>query len=177
MNIPIESLVTPALSALSALLAAWFGTHLGLRRFRRERSFDACLEWHRKLAETAKTLRNRTRALPQLSPDVPSESVVPLLKEMNQLAFQFQELSEIASLYASKRTYAAVRDALAKMTKSAQAFGPNHDPASVSAKEGREMYNASLDGMERVYNLLARDLRAMLGLEPLGEHRELDAEV
>ncbi len=177
MSISIDSVLTAALSAVSALLAAWFGTQLGLRRFRQERSFDARLEWHRKLAETAKTLLNRTRALPQLRSDVPGEAVVPLVEEMAQLAFHFQEHAEVASLYASRRTCAAVRDTVAAMTKSAQTFRPARDPSSISIEEGRAMRDASLAGLERVYNLLARDLRAMLNLERLDEHRDLDKDV
>jgi hypothetical protein len=174
MNIPIESVLTATMSGIGALVAAWIGTLLGFRRFREERSFDACLEWHRKLAEITKVLRNRIRSIPQLRPEIPEEAVVPLLKEMGQLAFQFQEMAEVASLYANRRTYAAVRDVLAEMTKSAQAFGPSRNPATNSAEEWLKMRNSSLSGLERVYNLLARDMRAMLHLELLDEHRNLD---
>jgi hypothetical protein len=181
-----DALLTAALSAGAALVAAWAGTRLGLRKFRAERAFDARLEWHRKLAETAKVLRNRLRALPvlRLPKDMPEDvreemaaevQNMPLFKDLNEMAFRFQELAETASLYATKRTYAAVRGALADMTKSAQPFAKRSaaDSDEVVLEHAREMHRKSLAGMERVYDLLARDLREMLGLEPLDEHRKL----
>lgn len=107
-----EAVVTAILSAVGALIAAWVGTQPGMRKFREERAFDARLEWHRKLAETAKVLRNRTRALRTFEGGgIPPEVALPLVKELAALAFQFQELAETASLYASKSSLATWRSA------------------------------------------------------------------
>jgi hypothetical protein len=174
-----EALVTAALSAASALIAAWVGTQLGLRKFRQERSFDARLEWHRRLAETAKVLRNRVRAFHAFQRGgTPEDVPLSLVKDIGQLSFQFQELTESASLYATRRTLTAIQNVLADMTESAQPFSQypsddaDHDAMQRSAGE---MYKRSLAGMERVYDLLARDLREMLGLERLKEHESLDS--
>lgn len=175
---PVDALVTAGLSALGALVAAWAGTRLGLRKFRQERAFDARLEWHRKLAETAKILQNRTRALKAFQRGgTPPEVALPLVQELRQLAFAFQELAEQAPLFATKRTHSAIRGVLVEMTKGAKHFaeypkGPNAE----TAEQAQEMYTTSMSGLDRVYDLLARDLREMLALEELDEHRLLDSD-
>jgi hypothetical protein len=178
MNIPLETLFTAAMSAVGALLAAWVGTQLGLRKFRQERAFDARLDWHRKLAETAKVLLNRTRAFWAFRQGgTPVEVALPLVKELGQLAFTFQELAELASLYATKRTHTAVREAVKQMTKGAQIFATYpKDTTIVTEQQAQDMFTSSMSGIERVYNLLARDMRDMLGLEGLDEHRSLDTD-
>lgn len=176
----MDFVITPVMSALGALIAAWVGTQLGLRKFRQERAFDARLEWHRALAETAKVLRNRTRALAAFQRGgTPTEAALPLVNELGKLAFKFQELAELASLYATKRTHTAIRDVLAQMQGAAQPFATYPDleePTAVKQRQAEEMRRSSTSGMERVYDLLARDLREMLGLEPLDEHRSLDSD-
>ena len=176
----MDSVIMPVMSALGALAAAWVGTQLGLRKFRQERAFDARLEWHRNLAETAKVLRNRARAIGAFQRGgMPTEVALPLVKELGTLAFRFQELAEQASLYATKPTHAAIRDVLAQMTGVAQPFAklPDpEDPVAVTQQQVQEMYRSSMSGMERVYDLLARDLREMLGLERLDEHQSLDSD-
>jgi len=180
MTDPTGSLITPVMSALGALIAAWVGTQLGLRKFRQERAFDARLEWHRNLAETAKALWNRTRAFAAFRRGgTPTEAALPLVSELGNLAFKFQELAELASLYATKRTHVAIRDVLAQMQGAAKPFAkyPDpDDPTAVTQRQSEEMYRNTTSGMERVYDLLARDLREMLGLERLDEHRSLDNE-
>jgi hypothetical protein len=176
MGVPIDAVITAVMSALGALIAAWVGTRLGLRRFRQERAFDARLEWHRKLAETTKILENRTRALGAFKRGgTPIEVALPLVKDLSELAFKFQELTELGSLYATKRTHAAIQDALAQMTKSAQTFREYPgDESVVTQAQAQEMYASGMSGMQRVYDLLARDLREMLGLELLDEHLSLE---
>ena len=173
-----DAVITAGLSGASALIAAWIGTRLGLRKFRAERAFDARLEWHRKLAETAKVLHNRTRAFHAFKRGrTPEEVALPLVKDLSELAFRFQELAETASLYATKRTHGAIRAVLAEMTTSAQPFAEYADDDDEATQQlAREIYVKSLAGMERVYDLLARDLRDMLGLERLDEHHGLDGE-
>ena len=118
-----QTFLTPILSFIGALLAAWLGTILGLRKFRQERAFDARLEWHRKLAETSRVLLNRMRAFRTFQKGkVPQEAVLPILHELNDLAFEFQEKSELASLYAEKQTYLAIRDVLKYMSENARAY-------------------------------------------------------
>jgi hypothetical protein len=96
-----------ALPAIGALVAGWLGTRLGLRKLRHERAFDARVEWHRKLAETAVTLRNRIRTLASYEQGSPAlEAAMPLLTEMAGLAYRFQELAEQASMYATPKTHA-----------------------------------------------------------------------
>ena len=139
MNLPVDAIVTAVLSALGALTAAWAGTQLGLRKFRQERAFDARIEWHRKLAETAKVLRNRFRAFTSFRRGgTPAEVALPLVQELSQLAFAFQELAEQASLYATKRTHAAIRDVLTKMTKDSRPFAeyPEGEDAVTSTGAG-----------------------------------------
>ena len=102
---------------------------------------------------------------------------MPLLKDVSQLAFTFQELAETASLYATKRTYAAICDALAQMTQGSRLFAESLDDApEPTPEQATETYKSSIAGMERVYDLLARDMRSMLGLERLEEHRALDTD-
>jgi hypothetical protein len=145
------------------------GTQFGLRKFRSERAFDARVEWHRKLAETAKILRNRTKAVVAFKRgSTPDEVALPLLQEMAQLAFSFQELAEQASLYASKPTYLAIQEVLREMTKGSQAFAHYPETSdSVSPQVAQQMFTSSVNGLERVYDLLAKDLRKLFGLQPL----------
>lgn len=63
----------------------------------------------------------------------------------------------------------AIRDVLAEMTKAAQPVTPNASDNAPTAQQSQEMHRVSVAGMERVYELLARDMRAMLGLERLDE--------
>lgn len=176
----MDSVITPAMAALGALIAAWVGTRLGLQKFRQERAFDARLDWHRKLAETAKVLRNRTRTVGAFDRGgTPIEVALPLIKEVGELAFRFQELAETSALYATNRTHEAIRDVLAQMTKPAQAFAEYPEPQDQRnelQQRAQDLHQISLSGMGRVYDLLARDLRKMLDLEPLEEHRLLDSE-
>ena len=173
----MDSLVTPLLSGLSALVCAWVGTQLGLRKFRQERAFVARLEWHRKLAETARVLRNRTRALGAFRQGgTPAEVALPLVNELSKLAFDFQEQAELSALYATTETHAAIQRVLAQMTEAAQPFGKHpdpDDPTAVTQQVGEKMFRTSMAGMERVYDLLAQDLREMFGLECLDEHQSL----
>ena len=177
----MDSLITPLLTGLSALLCAWVGTYLGLRKFRQERAFVARLEWHRKLAETAKVLRNRTRAFGAFRREgtLPDEVALPLINDLSKLAFDFQEQTELSALYATKQTHAAIQGVLAQMTEAAQPFGkhpdPGDDPTAVT-QQAQELYRTSMAGMERVYDLLARDLREMHGLQRLDEHQSLGQE-
>jgi hypothetical protein len=172
IQLPLESVFTAVLTALGALIAAWMGTMLGLRKFRKERAFDARLEWHRKLAETAKILRNRTRAfLAFKRGGTPMEVVLPLVQELGELSFTFQELAEQASLYATNRTYSEIRDVLEEMTKVSQAYANYEEHSKETIEQSQAMYTSTMHGLERVYNLLARDLREMFGLDELEEHR------
>ena len=62
------------------------------------------------------------------------------------------------------------------MTEAAQPFGkyPDpDDPTAVTQQAGEKMFRTSMAGMERVYDLLAQDLREMFGLECLDEHQSL----
>jgi hypothetical protein len=165
----MEPFLTPVLSALGALAAAWLGTRLGLRKFRAERAFDARLEWHRNLAETAKVLRNRTLAFKSFTAQgVPEQVAVPLVQELGALSFKFQELAEVASLYASKSTCSAIGEVMAQMNHEGQAFISSRGGNEPSRGDSHnQMFTASVGGMERVYELLARDLRDLLGLERL----------
>ena len=164
----LNSAVTPVVSGLCALIAAWVGTKLGLRKFRQERAFDARLEWHRNLAETAKTLRNRTRSFVAFQRmDTPAEVALPLVSELGELSFKFQEQAELSALYATKRTHAAIQDVLAKMTAVAQPAADN--PTAMTPQKAQEIYRSSISGQEQVYDLLAQDLREMLGLAHLDE--------
>ena len=173
----MDSLITALLSGLSALVCAWVGTQLGLRKFRQERAFVARLEWHRKLAETARVLRNRTLALGAFRRGgTPTEVALPLITELGKLAFDFQEQAELSALYATTQTHAAIQGVLAQMTEAAQPFGkyPDpEDPTAVTTQQVQELHRTSMAGMERVYDLLARDLREMLGLQRLDEHESL----
>jgi hypothetical protein len=164
-----DALASAVLTSLGALIAAWVGTQLGLRKFRSERAFDARVEWHRELAETARVLRNRTKALVAFQRGgTPEEIAVPLLQELSELAFAFQELSEQASLYASKPTYLAIKEVLVEMTRGSRAFTTYPaEQDSVSPQDVQRLFTSSIDGFERVYDLLARDLRKLYGLEPL----------
>lgn len=165
----LNSAITPVASGLGALIAAWVGTQLGLRKFRQERAFDARLEWHRNLATTAKVLRNRTRAFVAFQRmDTPAEVGLPLVRELGELSFKFQEQAEVSALYAAKRTHVAIQGVLAQMTEVAQ---PDpEDPTSVTPQKAQEIYRSSISGLEQVHDLLAQDLREMLGLDHLDEH-------
>ena len=163
----IESVITTILTALGALFAAWIGTMLGLRKFRKERAFDARLEWHRKLAETARILRNRTKSFVAFkNAGTPMEAVMPLMQELQELSFQFQELAEQASMYATSSTYSEIKKVLDEMTKVAKLYA-KYEESEETIGRSQAMYDSSMKVFENIYNLLARDLRKMFGLEEL----------
>ena len=106
----------------------------------------------------------------------PAEVALPLITELGKLAFDFQEQAELSALYATTQTHAAIQGVLAQMTEAAQPFGkyPDpEDPTAVTTQQVQALHRTSMAGMERVYDLLARDLREMLDLQRLDEHESL----
>ena len=99
----------------------------------------------------------------------PAEVARPLVEELGELSFKFQEQAELSALYATKRTHAAIQRVLAQMTEAAQP-APD-DPTAMTQQKAQEIYRSSISGQEQVYDLLAQDLREMLGLAHLDDHR------
>jgi hypothetical protein len=149
-------------------------TRLALRRYRSERSYDARVAWHRELAETVKALSNRSRALRFFFQKDSPAPELPALQEVGELAFRFQELAEQASLYAKKDTYLAIRDIVAELDELSPQF--ENPPELLPEPEQGEPhpFDISLAGLSVIYDLLARDLRELLGLKKLDDHAHID---
>ena len=87
-----QPVITALASALGATVAAFLGVHIAFRRFRRERSYEVRLEWHRNVAEVARRIRNAARSGADIS----------------ELTGRFLELAEQASIYAPPSTCALI---------------------------------------------------------------------
>jgi len=176
MDFATQTLITTVASSIGALLAAGVGTYLGQRKFRHERSYDARVNWHRELAETVKKLRNRSKALQYFRErGSAAEEVLEAVKNVGELAFKFQELAEQASLYAQKSTCKAIAQIVSEMNSLSPQFeNPPPKNSNNKSEETPDFFTTSLMGLNIVYDLLARDLRELLGLEKLDEHQKLD---
>lgn len=171
-----QTLITTAASSIGALIAAAVGTYLGQRKFRHERSYDARVNWHRELAETVKKLRNRSKALQHFRESgSAAEEVLETVKNVGELAFKFQELAEQASLYAKKSTCKAIGYIVSDLNGLTLQFeNPPPRNNDQESDERHDPFKASMLGLNVIYELLARDLRELLGLEKLDEHQKLD---
>ena len=145
-----------------------------MRRYRRERSFDARVEWHRELAETAKTLSNRSRAFRYAGKHGLPAQLLPGAQELGTLAFRFQELAEQASLFAKPDTCSAIRQVMAELDDLVPLFEDAPDLEPDAGQDNPHPFDVSIAGMNLVYELLARDLRELLGLKKLDDHAFLD---
>lgn len=171
----VDTFIIAAASSVGALVSGVVGTRLALRRYRSERSYDARVAWHRELAETVKALSNRSRALRFfLQKDSPAPELLPAVQEVGELAFRFQELAEQASLYAKKDTYLAIRDIVAELDELSPQFENPPELLPVPEEGEPHPYDISLAGLSMIYDLLARDLRELLGLKKLDDHAYLD---
>lgn len=176
MDFVTQTLITSVASSLGAQLAAGVGTYMGQRKFRPERSYDARVNWHRELAETVMKLRNRSKALQYFRErDSTAEEVLEAVKNVGELAFMFQELSEQASLYAKKGTCTAIAQIVSDLNSLSPQFeNPPPRNRNNDCEEAPDPFKTSMLGLNVVYELLARDLRELLGLEKLEEHQKLD---
>lgn len=176
MDFVTQTFITTVASSLGALLAAGVGTYLGQRKFRHERSYDARVNWHRELAETVKKLRNRSKALQYFRErGSAAEEVLEAVKNVGELAFKFQELAEQASLYAKKGTCTAIAQIVSDLNSLSPQFeNPPPRNRNNDSEETPDPFKTSMLGLNVVYELLARDLRELLGLEKLEEHQKLD---
>ena len=169
-----DTIVVAVASCVGALLSGVLGAALAMRRYRGERSFDARVEWHRELAETAKKLSNRSRAFRQALQQGFPQQLLPGAEELGTLAFRFQELAEQAPLYAKPDTCSAIRQVIADLNDLAPLFEDAPEPEPEADPDNPHPFDVSIAGMEAVFMLLARDLRQMLGLKKLDEHKVLD---
>jgi hypothetical protein len=176
MDFFTQTLITAAASSVGALFAAAVGTYLGQRKFRHERSYDARVNWHRELAETVKKLRNRSKSLLYFRErDSAAEEVLEVVNNIGELAFKFQELAEQASLYAKKGTCKAIGQIVKDLNSLTPQFeNPPPRKRENDYDEASDPFEISMLGLNLVYDLLARDLRELLGLEKLDEHQNLD---
>jgi len=177
MNFITQTLITTVAAAIGALIAAAAGTFLAQRKFKQERSYDARVNWHRELAETVKKLSNRSKALRYFRErGSAAEEVLDAVKNVGELAFNFQELAEQSSLYAKKSTCKAIGEIVSELNSLKLQFD-NPPPKKRESDDGDELFDpfkTSMLGLNVVYELLARDLRELLGLEKLDEHQKLD---
>lgn len=169
-----ETIIVAVASCVGALLSGVLGAALAMRRYRGERSFDARVEWHRELAEKAKTLSNRSRAFRYALQRGLPQQLLPGAKDLGELAFRFQELAQLAPLYAKPDTCSAIQQVLVDLDNLAPLFDDAPIPEPEPDPDSPHPFDVSMAGMEAVFMLLARDLRQMLGLKKLGEHEVLD---
>jgi hypothetical protein len=176
VNFVTQTLITAAASSIGALVAAAVGTYLAQRKFRQERSYDARVNWHRELAETVKKLSNRSRALQYFRErNSSAEELLDAVKNVGELAFKFQELAELASLYAKKSTCKAIGQIIGELNRLSPQFeNPPSKKKESDAEKASDPFKESILSLNVVYDLLARDLRELLELEKLDEHQELD---
>lgn len=169
-----DTIIVAVASCVGALLSGVLGAELALRRYRGERSFDARVKWHRELAEVAKVLSNRSRAFRHAMLRGLPEQLLPEAQDLGPLAFRFQELAEQAPLYAKPDTCSAIRQVMAQLDDLASLFedAPGLEPQIDS--DSSHPFDVSIAGMSLVFDLLARDLRELLGLKKLDEHAFLD---
>lgn len=169
-----ETIIVAVASCVGALFSGALGAALAMRRYRGERSFDARVEWHRELAETAKTLSNRSRAFRTALQRGLPQQLLPGAQDLGELAFRFQEMAQLAPLYAKPDTCSAIQEVLGDLDNLAPLFDDAPVPEQEVDPDSPHPFDVSIAGMEAVFMLLARDLRQLLGLQKLDEHKVLD---
>jgi hypothetical protein len=157
-----------AASAVGALAAGVLGVRIGLKKVKLERAFEKQLTWYQELAETIQLVRNRYKGFQLFVSDPKMHANVPqALEDLAKNAFRFQELAVHANLYATRETFDRVTETLGAMNALSPEFLA---PKTGSDERGRAGSDASMRMLDILYMCLARDLRRLLGLEPLAPH-------
>lgn len=166
-----QIIVTGLASSVGALFSAFIGAKFAIDKYQKEKGFDARLEWHRNIGDVSRRLRNRTKAFKYFKSQENKEALnSDLIKEIGDLSFKFQELAEQSPMYANTDTHREIAKVISYMNSLTSSF----EKAVENLENKNHPINLSLVAMSLVYDLVARDIRAMTGLKKLPEQEKLD---
>lgn len=165
-SVNLENVVATVLaSGLGAFIAASLGFRYAMSRFRRERAFDRRLEWYERTVQrlthvhTALTFAQASDAVP-----ISAEDRDAAWAEAWQAVLSLRGLDVESELFATPRSYEALREALADIATASQAALKHGQPGTGPNKQflvvtGKLIRHATAT--------LAADVRQHLELEPI----------
>jgi len=130
---------------------------------KQHKGFNERFEWYKKLAEVSKKLKNRIK-IQKYYMQQNNQKVMNLkvMNELDDLAFEFQELSEQSFIYAEKNTHNEIVKVITYMNGLKESFESNQIN---NFNDKNHPINLSIMGISKVYDLVSQDLREMIGLE------------
>lgn len=161
----IQIIITTMASSIGALISAYIGSKLAIKKYQKEKGFDAHIKWHEKLSDTLVKLRTRSKSLRYFIKENNKEAQnLDFIKDISKLSFEFQELAEQSVMYAKKDTHMEIIKLISYMNNLTASFEKKNG-SSLSEKE--HPFNKSINAMNILYDLISRDFREMTGLDKI----------
>lgn len=157
----------------STTLASYSGAFFGIKKYEKEKSFDYRIKWHQELIDTTKKLLNRSNSLKYFIQKNNTDATnIEVIQELGHLSFKFQELAEQSSIYAEKNTHNHIKEVVLYLNSLEKSFVEHIDDKDLENE--LHPFNLSIIGLNVILSLATRDMRKMLGLKKLDEHKWLN---